>query len=132
MKKLTATALLLLPAAAIFAQSGAFTVKGSLPDAGPSKVFLLYNSEGKNLSDSTDVVNGSFEFKGTIANPTMGTLLVSHSGQTLGALRRTRKVDLLLKLFMASSICDYKSYKWQPRRTDAAARSKNKTLQFRF
>jgi len=96
MKKFTATALLLLPAAAIFAQSGTFSVKGSLPNAGnPSKVFLLYSSDGKNISDSTQVVNGSFEFKGTVANPTMGTLLVTHSDQTLGALRRSRKVDML-------------------------------------
>jgi len=95
MKKFTATALLLLPAAAMFAQSGSFTVKGSLPGAGTSKAFLLYSQEGKPLTDSTDVVNGNFEFKGTLATPTMGTLLVTHSGQTLGALRRQRKVDLL-------------------------------------
>ncbi|OCX53091.1 hypothetical protein BEL04_01885 [Mucilaginibacter sp. PPCGB 2223] len=96
MKKFTATALLLLPAAAIFAQSGTFSIKGSLPSAGAtSKAFLLYSSDGKSMTDSTQVVNGSFEFKGTVANPTMGTLLVTHSDQTLGALRRSRKVDLI-------------------------------------
>lgn len=96
MKKFTVTALLLLPAATIFAQSGTFSIKGSVPNAGnQAKAFLLYSSDGKNITDSTAVVNGSFEFKGTATAPTMGTLLVTHSDQTLGALRRSRKVDLL-------------------------------------
>ncbi|WP_448698436.1 redoxin domain-containing protein [Mucilaginibacter sp. AW1-3] len=96
MKKFTATALLLLPAVAIFAQSGTFSIKGTLPNAGAtSKAFLLYTSDGKPVSDSTQIVNGAFEFKGTVANPTMGTLLVTHSNQNLGELRRSRKVDML-------------------------------------
>lgn len=96
MNKLTLTALLILPATTIFAQSGTFSIKGTVPNAGSqAKAFLLYSSDGNNITDSTAVVNGGFEFKGTVATPTMGSLLIGHSGQTFGELRRSRKVDVL-------------------------------------
>ena len=70
MKKLILTASLLLPAAAIFAQSGNFSIKGTVPNAGnQAKAFLLYSADGKNITDSTAVVNGDFEFKGTVTTP---------------------------------------------------------------
>ena len=96
MKKITSIALLLLPAASIFAQSGSFTIKGSVSNANPTaKAFLLYAADTQNITDSASIVNGKFEFKGTIPAAVRGSLLIGHAGETFTALRRTRKVDIL-------------------------------------
>ncbi|RKR84862.1 peroxiredoxin [Mucilaginibacter gracilis] len=96
MKKIASTVLLLLPAAAIFAQQGgAFTVKGSVNKAtGQEKAFLLYNNGTTNVTDSATVVNGAFEFKGTVASPVKATLVLAHKGETFEVIRHTRKVDV--------------------------------------
>jgi peroxiredoxin len=96
MKKITSIALLLLPAASVFAQSGAFTIKGSVSNASPTaKAFLLYAADAQNITDSASIVDGKFEFKGTVPVAVRGSLLIGHAGETFTALRRTRKVDIL-------------------------------------
>ena len=83
MKKITSIALLLLPAASIFAQSGSFTIKGSVSNANPTaKAFLLYAADTQNITDSASIVNGKFEFKGTIPAAVRGSLLIGHAGET--------------------------------------------------
>jgi peroxiredoxin len=97
MKKFASTALLLLPAAAILAQTGKpFTFKGSIAKAtGQEKAFLLYNNGTANVTDSAALTNGAFEFTGTLAGPVKGNLIVAHQGETWGTVRRSRKVDVL-------------------------------------
>ncbi|MBW4889044.1 AhpC/TSA family protein [Mucilaginibacter sp. HMF5004] len=96
MKKITSLAMLLLPAVAVLAQSGAYTLKGSVKNVNaPAKAFLLYSADSQNITDSVNIVNGTFEFKGTIPAAVKGSLLIGHTGETLAALRRTRNVDLL-------------------------------------
>jgi len=95
MKKITSIALLLLPAA-VFAQTGAFTIKGSVSNMNaPAKAFLLYSTDGQNVTDSTSVVNGAFEFKGTVPSAVSGSIILAHAGENFGTIRRSRKIDRL-------------------------------------
>jgi peroxiredoxin len=106
MKKIVSTALMLLPATAIFAQTGgAFTYKGTITGAtGQEKAFLLYNNGTESKTDSVKLINGTFEFKGTIAYPVKTTLLVAHKGETFSALRRSHKRDGISAYLEAGAI----------------------------
>jgi peroxiredoxin len=70
-----ALTLLLSPALA-WAQSGAYTVQGRLGNKLPAKAYLRYPVGADVKLDSTVVKNGTFTFKGTVADPTMATLFV--------------------------------------------------------
>ncbi|MEO6522847.1 MAG: TlpA disulfide reductase family protein [Mucilaginibacter sp.] len=106
MKKITSTVLMLLPAVAIFAQTGgAFTYKGTITGAkGQEKAFLIYNNGTDSKTDSVALTNSAFEFKGTITQPVKATLLVAHNGETFGALRRSRKRDGISAYLEAGTI----------------------------
>lgn len=84
---------MLLPAAAIFAQSGgSFTLKGTInKPTGKEKAFLIHD----NVIDSVALTNGAFEFKGNIDNPIKATLLVGHTGESFATLRRSRVNDVV-------------------------------------
>ncbi len=67
MKKIILSALAILPFAA-FAQQP-FTIKGDAKALKTGdKLYLSYIKDGKRVTDSTLVSNGSFEFKGTIVD----------------------------------------------------------------
>ena len=75
MKKLLI--LLLLPVYSIAQPpaAAAFSVKSKVNITEPvEKVYLYYHDGEKNTSDSTDVVNGSFQFKGNTPEPGLATL----------------------------------------------------------
>ena len=76
MKKILLSALALLPLAALAQKP--FTLNGNIKGlkAG-SKVYLIYQGDGKNITDSTTVVNGAFSFKGTVENPAQGSLYLN-------------------------------------------------------
>lgn len=58
-----------------------YTIKGQIGKLNkPAKAFLMINMEGKNQLDSTYIVNGKFEFKGTVASPTEANVRVKHDG----------------------------------------------------
>ncbi|MDB5229347.1 MAG: thiol:disulfide interchange protein [Chitinophagaceae bacterium] len=61
---------------AVFAQSGKpFTVNGKLTNvSNAKKVYLLYRKDGETITDSSDVKNNEYSFKGALNFPTMGTL----------------------------------------------------------
>ena len=62
MKKIILSALALLPLAALAQKP--FTLNGDVKALKTGdKVFLIYNADGKNITDSTQVTNGSFSFK---------------------------------------------------------------------
>jgi len=46
----------------------------------PAKAFLIYRLGANNIIDSTAIVNGNFDFTGTIINPTNAILLIDHKG----------------------------------------------------
>ena len=76
MKKIFLSAFALLPLAAMaqkpFALNG--DVKGLKTG---DKVYLIYQGEGNNITDSAIVKNGVFAFKGTVANPAQGSLYLN-------------------------------------------------------
>ena len=41
------------------------------------KIYLIYQNDGKNITDSTTVTNGAFAFKGTVASPAQGSLYLN-------------------------------------------------------
>ncbi|MES2651603.1 MAG: TlpA disulfide reductase family protein [Bacteroidota bacterium] len=73
MKKLILVALCLIPMA-LMAQKP-FTVKGNVKSlkAG-DKIYLVYMNGGTRVLDSALVANGTFEFKGNVAEPLMANL----------------------------------------------------------
>jgi len=67
----------------VYAQSGTFTLKGKVGMLNaPAKAYLIYAVNDNRVLDSTLLVNGSFQFTGTITDPTRAALIVSHDGTT--------------------------------------------------
>ena len=46
----------------------------------PAKAFLIYRLGANNIIDSTAIVNGNFDFTGSVINPTNAILLIDHKG----------------------------------------------------
>lgn len=77
MKKIFFTIAFVLPFTA-FAQSG-FTINGKVGTLNaPAKAYLAYRAGQTTVMDSTDIVNGSFTFKGTVASPYTASLRIKH------------------------------------------------------
>ena len=76
MKKLLLSAMALLPLAALAQKP--FTVNGDIKGLKTGdKVYLIYQTEGKGVTDSATVTNGVFAFKGTLASPAQGSLFLN-------------------------------------------------------
>ncbi|WP_029282391.1 TlpA disulfide reductase family protein [Pedobacter sp. R20-19] len=76
MKKIFLSALALLPLAALAQKP--FTLNGDIKGLKTGdKIYLIYQGDGKNVTDSTTVTNGAFAFKGTVANPAQGSLYLN-------------------------------------------------------
>ena len=81
-KSILYTALIAFPAIS-FAQTEApnFTVKGKIGTFNaPAKAYLSYRAGTKNVTDSVVLVNGAFEFKGTLTDPAQADLFVNPQG----------------------------------------------------
>lgn len=93
MKHILITMLALLPAT-LFAQEGAFVLKGKIGtlDA-PAKLFLTYRADGEVVRDSAALQQGVFEFKGKVSDPVKATLLLRHTAPTN---MMSYKMDLLV------------------------------------
>jgi peroxiredoxin len=94
MKKIFFSILALLPVLA-FAQTpaahSAATTTAETPQSfllqtkvgdlnAPAKAFLVYRLGANNVIDSTAIVDGNFDFTGSIINPTNAILLIDHKG----------------------------------------------------
>jgi peroxiredoxin len=82
MKHTLITMLALLPAT-LFAQEGAFVLKGKIGtlDA-PAKLFLTYRDKGEVIRDSAALQQGVFEFKGKVSDAVKATLVLRHTAPT--------------------------------------------------
>ncbi|GAB1474025.1 TlpA disulfide reductase family protein [Bacteroidota bacterium] len=81
MKKTIFAALLLMAPMAMFAQGGDYTIKGEVAKLNaPAKVYLTYRTPEKVFVDSSAVVNGKFEFKGSVTAPIKAALVLNHNG----------------------------------------------------
>lgn len=83
--------------ALLFAQNGAFTVKGKVGNYNaPAKVFLLYsNNSETQVTDSAIFKDGSFSFKGSVSEPVTGVLVLDNKGVGLQNVRPESKPDVL-------------------------------------
>ncbi|SIO54541.1 redoxin domain-containing protein [Chitinophaga niabensis] len=71
-------ALLLLPVLASAQQE--FTLKGKIGELNtPAKIYLQYSVDGTQKLDSSALTNGSFSFKGDVANPVKGYIRVNYN-----------------------------------------------------
>lgn len=86
MKKLLLTLLATSPAL-VFAQSGEYTLNGKIGTLNaPAKAYLSYVANGKQSLDSAVINKGVFVFKGTVAGPTMGRVILDHKGEGIQKL----------------------------------------------
>jgi peroxiredoxin len=102
MKKIIFTALALIPALG-FAQSADYTLTAKLSaQKVPSRAYLIYRTTGQNVIDSVDVKGGTFQFKGSTAEPLRAQLILDHTNQGLKNLGRT--ADALMVFLEKGSI----------------------------
>lgn len=84
MKKLLFLIVALLPIVAFAQTSDTFTINGKLGNVtSPAKAHLFYQLGANKVTDSADVVNGSFTFTGTIFNPVNATIVINYRGLSL-------------------------------------------------
>ena len=76
MKKILLSAFALLPLAALAQKPFALNGEVKALKTG-DKIYLIYQGDGKNVTDSTTVTNGAFTFKGTVASPAQGSLYLN-------------------------------------------------------
>jgi thiol-disulfide isomerase/thioredoxin len=77
MKKLFLSALCLMPFALVAQQN--FTIKAKVASLqAPAKAYIMYRVGATSVSDSVNINNGEFEFKGTIQSPIMASIRVKH------------------------------------------------------
>ena len=92
MKKIFLLALATLPAIAFAQQSGRYVLNGKVGRLNaPAKAYLLRIINGEDIIDSTNIYNGSFQFKGATTDITWATLVIDHEGKSMKG--RTRMAD---------------------------------------
>lgn len=92
MRKTLLTVVAALGTLAASAQEG-YVIKGQIGKLGkPAKAYLLINRDGKQTLDSTNLVNGSFTFKGHVTSPTDATIRLKHDA-TPEILGKRIKID---------------------------------------
>lgn len=66
-----------------------FTVKGKVGNLNePAKAFLVYRVGSNSITDSATLVNGAFEFKGTLESPVMASIRVKHDATPVDPKKR--------------------------------------------
>jgi peroxiredoxin len=90
MKKIILMLMAAIPAA-VFAQAPAdnFTLKTKIGTIGaPAKVYLGYQVAGKNIIDSSAIINGEANFRGHLNSPVSATIVIDAKGTGLNKLAR--------------------------------------------
>lgn len=88
-------AFLVLPVLGWAQKKEAFTLNGKLAQTVSGvKVYMRYGVEKTVITDSTTVTNGTFQFKGELAGPSMAQLLLDHDGTGLAGANNAS--DLLM------------------------------------
>ncbi|RKR81321.1 peroxiredoxin [Mucilaginibacter gracilis] len=91
MKKAFLILLAAMPAL-LFAQTpDGYTIKGKVGTYNaPARAYLIYELAGKNVTDSTNIVNGEFKFSGTVASPISAFVVMDPTGVNLNQLRQSK------------------------------------------
>lgn len=90
MKKLLFYIFFLLPLATFAQTTDTFIINGKLGNVTtPAKAHLFYQLGANKVTDSADVVNGAFTFKGEIINPVNATIVINYKGLPLDKFLET-------------------------------------------
>jgi peroxiredoxin len=106
MKKIILAALCLFFTGNLIAQNNngdsIFRLKGEITAVRPGqKVYLIYQTEGRNFMDSAQIVNQQFHLQGKAAEPLFATLVLDHEGAGLKSLMKKPVDEIdLLKLYL--------------------------------
>lgn len=96
MKKLFFVALTTLPSL-LWAQSGNYVIKGKMGTlSAPNKVYLRYSTGTALKTDSAQLQNGVFEFKGTVENPAKASLIVDY-GKGMRQISQSQVVSFYME-----------------------------------
>ncbi|WP_158825247.1 AhpC/TSA family protein [Mucilaginibacter lacusdianchii] len=94
LKKIFVLLVSALPITASAQVAGSFIVNGKLAKVTkPVKAYLLYKLGSDNVLDSTTLIDGKFQFAGTVPAPVMAALAIDHSDK--GATGLNEKDDIL-------------------------------------
>ncbi|MEO6149847.1 MAG: TlpA disulfide reductase family protein [Mucilaginibacter sp.] len=81
MRKILLAAAVLLPALAIAQTDAPFKITGKVGKLNaPAKVYLLYRTGSSNITDSSTIKNGVFNFEGRIIDPASAILFIDRKG----------------------------------------------------
>ena len=86
MKKLTQTLIFLILTTAASAKTknsgSGFYITGTIKKASSTaRIYLLYQTDGRRILDSSSVINSHFQFKGTAPEPLFAMLLLDNDGK---------------------------------------------------
>lgn len=99
MKKILIATICLGPVALMAQQ--AFTIKGNVGSLNaPAKAYLAYTAGGNNVTDSCVIVKGAFEFKGSVASPSLAMLRVKHDDAPVNPDQRMRTMPDMLYVYL--------------------------------
>lgn len=97
MKLLKSLAILLLPVA-VFGQVGKYSINGKIGKLNsPAKAYLIYRSGKTTVTDTAKINNGTFQFKGEVADPIKARLIVDHKAVGLKNLRVADNIEIYLE-----------------------------------
>lgn len=97
MKLLKSLAILLLPVAA-FGQVGKYSINGKIGKLNsPAKAYLIYRTGKATVTDTALIKNGTFRFKGEVADPIKARLIVDHKDVGLKNLRVADNIEIYLE-----------------------------------
>lgn len=95
--KITILVFAFLAPFALMAQNSDFTIKGKVGSwNAPAKVYLSYRLAATTVLDSTSISNGVFEFKGSISDPVLASVMINYMGTGLRS-KSIQKLPLYLE-----------------------------------
>ncbi|MEI7423773.1 MAG: TlpA disulfide reductase family protein [Prolixibacteraceae bacterium] len=95
--KITFLVIALIAPLALMAQNSDFTIKGKVGTwNAPAKVYLSYRLAATSVLDSTSISNGVFEFKGSISDPVLASVMINYMGTGLRS-RSLQRLPLYLE-----------------------------------
>lgn len=101
MKRFFITVFLILPTL-IRAQDN-FVLTGKVGnESQPAKAFLLYRDGKRIVTDSIGLINGRFQFKGTLQEPTSARLILDHKG--IGYGKTSMSADMIMMFLHKGNI----------------------------
>ena len=93
MKKIYSIIITLLPFAALAQNENTFLIKGKVGNYNaPARAYLLYQLGANRVIDSANFTDGSFDFRGSMINPTNAFLIVDPKGVNFNKMDSTADV----------------------------------------